>query len=270
MSTPSSTIGDFLQVGSISYPLIDFLSLFPGRSTINGPAIFGIHPIALAAPTANAMFGPGVNPGCQISLESIGFTHIYGILNNFGMTNTFGVSNIFGITNKFSISSKFGLDIKQVLNLGNGPTVLNAGGTINGSVKINGILEISGSFASDYGFFEKLDAIQKNFNIPHPSKSGYRLVHGCLEGPENGVYYRGRLQDSTQIILPDYWEKLINPETINVFFTPNRFYQELFVKSIEWGKVINVGNNSGGSIDCYYIVYAERIDVDKLKVEVKE
>ena len=34
---------------------------------------------------------------------------------------------------------------------------------------------------------------RKPFDIPHPTKDGYRLRHVCLEGPESGVYYRGRL-----------------------------------------------------------------------------
>ena len=33
---------------------------------------------------------------------------------------------------------------------------------------------------------------RKPFDIPHPTKDGYRLRHVCLEGPESGVYYRGR------------------------------------------------------------------------------
>ena len=35
-------------------------------------------------------------------------------------------------------------------------------------------------------------AQSKAFNIPHPTRENRRLVHGCLEGPEYGVYTRGR------------------------------------------------------------------------------
>ena len=34
-------------------------------------------------------------------------------------------------------------------------------------------------------------AQSKAFNIPHPTRENRRLVHGCLEGPEYGVYTRG-------------------------------------------------------------------------------
>jgi hypothetical protein len=46
----------------------------------------------------------------------------------------------------------------------------------------------------------------KAFNIPHPTKEGKRLWHGCLEGPEYGVYVRGRLKDGNVIELPEYWK----------------------------------------------------------------
>jgi hypothetical protein len=36
-----------------------------------------------------------------------------------------------------------------------------------------------------------LSAEEKNFDIPHPSKEGYRLRYSVLEGPERGVYIRG-------------------------------------------------------------------------------
>ena len=69
------------------------------------------------------------------------------------------------------------------------------------------------------------------------------------------------------IELPEYWKGLVDAETITVNLTPHGSYQELFVKSIEWGARINVVNNAGGAIDCSYVVYAERKDVDKLVVE---
>lgn len=107
----------------------------------------------------------------------------------------------------------------------------------------------------------------KHFDIKHPTKEGHRLRHSCLEGPENGVYYRGKLVDGNVIQLPDYWRGLVDPETITVNLTPHGVYQELFVKSIEWGTRITIVNNLGGPINCSYVVCAERIDGQKLIVE---
>ena len=36
-------------------------------------------------------------------------------------------------------------------------------------------------------------AAKKNFDIPHPTKEGWRLRHTCPEGPSNDVYFRGRV-----------------------------------------------------------------------------
>jgi hypothetical protein len=61
-----------------------------------------------------------------------------------------------------------------------------------------------------------LRATSKSFDIPHPIKEGYRLVYGCLEGPENGVYFRGKASGvgEIEIMLPDYWQNLVEDYTI--------------------------------------------------------
>jgi hypothetical protein len=118
--------------------------------------------------------------------------------------------------------------------------------------------------------FASVAAPFKLFNIPHPTKSGHRLVHTCLEGPEIGVYYRGKLVNSNIIELPEYWRGLVDAETITVSLTPHKCYQELFYEISDWGTKIKVINNSGGPIDCSYIVYAERKDVPRLEIEPKQ
>ena len=60
---------------------------------------------------------------------------------------------------------------------------------------------------------------RKPFDIPHPTKKGYRLRHVCLEGPESGVYYRGRLTGKNVIELPEYWRGLVDAETFTVTLT---------------------------------------------------
>jgi hypothetical protein len=120
-------------------------------------------------------------------------------------------------------------------------------------------LQVVGSFA----------ATTKSFVIDHPTKSGMKLRYGSLEGPENGVYVRGKTQ--TNIIeLPEYWTKLINPESITVQLTPIGHYQTLYVEKIEDNKVyISSDNLLNSSINCYFNILAERIDVEKLEVEIK-
>ena len=46
------------------------------------------------------------------------------------------------------------------------------------------------------------------------------LVHGCLEGPESGVYYRGKDIAPTTVKLPEYVSKIASDFTVQV--TPGR------------------------------------------------
>ena len=108
---------------------------------------------------------------------------------------------------------------------------------------------------------------RKPFDIPHPTKKGYRLRHVCLEGPESGVYFRGRLTGKNIIDLPDYWQGLVDPETITVSLTQIGSSQDLIVEKVEWGKRVKIKSGSGTTIDCYYLIHAERSDGEKLIVE---
>jgi hypothetical protein len=119
-------------------------------------------------------------------------------------------------------------------------------------------LQVNGSFA----------ATTKSFVIDHPTKPDMKLRYGSLEGPENGVYVRGRLKNN-KIELPDYWTKLVAPESITVSLTSVGKHQDLYVKSIE-NNTITVANSNlvAKGIDCFYVVYGERCDVDKLQVEI--
>lgn len=110
---------------------------------------------------------------------------------------------------------------------------------------------------------------KKDFDIPHPTKSGYRLRHVCLEGPEAGVYIRGRLTEKNTIEVPDYWDGLVDPETITVQLTQIGCSQDLIVDKIEWGKKIVIKSGNASKIDCYYYVQAERKDGEKLIPEYK-
>lgn len=107
----------------------------------------------------------------------------------------------------------------------------------------------------------------KGFDIVHPNKQNHRLRHICLEGPEGGVYFRGRLTDSNVIDLPDYWIGLIDPESITVTLTQIGCSQDLIVEKIEWGKKVLIKSGNASKIDCYYVIHAARIDGEPLIVE---
>ena len=114
-----------------------------------------------------------------------------------------------------------------------------------------------------------LIATSKSFDIKHPTKKGKRLRYGSLEGPENGVYVRGRA-NSTKINLPDYWTGLVDEESITVNLTPIGKHQKLYVEDIS-NNTVTIGNDNliKKEINCFYTVYAERKDINKITVEYK-
>ncbi len=145
---------------------------------------------------------------------------------------------------------------------GGGGSSLTAGSgiTIDGADKIN-VYGGSGHFIN-LNVEGAFSATTKSFLIDHPTKDGMKLQYGSLEGPENGVYVRGT-SSSNIITLPEYWSTLVDESTVTVTLTAIGFYQALYIA--EKGKnYIKVGG-AKGSYD--YVIYGERKDVEKLKVE---
>jgi len=157
-------------------------------------------------------------------------------------------------------------DITAVVNItasGNVSAVSGTFGTLNVTGSLDGTP--TGTLLARIAVADGLPV--KPFDIPHPSKGdGHRLRYVCLEGPEVGVYFRGRLTNKTEIELPLYWKDLIHIDSISVQLQPIGFHQDIIVKRVD-EKKIYLQPNGGISIDCYYHVYAERKDVERLIVE---
>ena len=122
--------------------------------------------------------------------------------------------------------------------------------------------------------FGVADSRPKPFDIKHPTKGdGHRLRYACIEGPEVGVYYRGRLKGKNIIELPYYWKDLVHEDSITVQLQSIGKHQNLVIESFNSEYVvIEVGANQDfltGEIliDCFYHVYAERKDVNPLITE---
>ena len=101
-------------------------------------------------------------------------------------------------------------------------------------------------------------SIGGSFDIPHVKNEKLRIRHVIAEGPEAGIYIRGKLKDSNQIVLPEYWDGLVDPSTITVTLTQIGYSQDLIVDSIDWGKIVKVRSGVGANINCYYEVWAAR------------
>ena len=143
----------------------------------------------------------------------------------------------------------------------------NGSVTIDLNLNVLGTLTVSGTnVITEINVAKTLPA--KPFDIPHPSKSKtHRLRYISLEGPEIAVYFRGKLENTNVIELPEYWKDLIHPESISVNLTPYETYQELYVEKIVWGQQIIIKNRESGPTNCYFTVYAERKDMEKLIAE---
>ena len=130
-------------------------------------------------------------------------------------------------------------------------------GTSNPGYKldVNGDTNVTGT----------LTATVKSFIIDHPTKEGKKLQYGVLEGPEHSVYVRGKLTNTNVIQLPDYWHALVHEDSITVNLTAIGKPQEIWVEEIT-DTYITVGS-SNETVNCFYTVFAERKDIDKLVTE---
>ena len=66
----------------------------------------------------------------------------------------------------------------------------------------NSGLRMTIASSGDVTFTGKISATSKSFLIDHPTKENKKLQYASLEGPENGVYVRGKLEGDV-IELPD-------------------------------------------------------------------
>ncbi|MGW4153245.1 hypothetical protein ACWEDF_08855 [Micromonospora chersina] len=121
----------------------------------------------------------------------------------------------------------------------------------------------------------------KQFAIDHPldgpdAARRRQLIHAALEGPENGVYYRGegRLENGTATVeLPAYFEALTRAEGRTVQLTPV-FEDDEPVSALAAGRVrdgafrVRTVDGSPASHAFCWQVTAIRADLEPLAVEV--
>ena len=192
--------------------------------------------------------------------------------NGIGSTSLYNTSTLFANPSASSIGASVftntgSVNIRPGIDATNGVSIGNSSGasfvyfdTINGRIGIN-----QANPLYDLHITGELSATNKSFVIDHPTKPNMTLRHGSLEGPENGVYVRGKLVNENIIELPDYWLGLVDEETITVSLTPIGKFSKMYVEKIENYKVyVNVET---GIVNCHFVVYGERKDIPKLDVE---
>jgi hypothetical protein len=110
----------------------------------------------------------------------------------------------------------------------------------------------------------------KTFIIEHPLDNSKYLVHACLEGPEAGLYYRGKAtidnNASVTIKLPDYVKPLatnLSVQVTPIYSKDNKSKNVYETSEIENNQFTVYGKN--GSF--YWTVYGTK---DEIHVEVNK
>ena len=99
----------------------------------------------------------------------------------------------------------------------------------------------------------------KGFDIEHPTRKGKRVRHICVEGPESAIYIRGKLKGTHIIDIPEYWQGLVDYDTITVNLTPcGKPDLSLYVKEIRDDKII-LSSDHLTQVECFYQVWGNRI-----------
>ena len=160
--------------------------------------------------------------------------------------------------------------------------VKNSGDTMTGTLTLSGTSGSSGTTAlsvtggnsaasnAAVEITGHLSATTKSFNIPHPLHEDKRLVYGCLEGPEYGMYARGTsiIGDGEEkrkvgIELPDYWFKMVGKD-YTISLTPHGNYNVWIGKKTEDGFYVMTNTKDTARFD--WSAIGGRLDA-KLEVE---
>jgi len=233
-----------------------------GPAGPTGPAAIGTigntGPLGQTGPTGRSCKGP-TGPAGSLLISYTGQT------GNTGATGAIGPTGPAGVA--FAVAGAKGSDGVAGDTGDTGPTgdVGLTGPTgdvgLTGSVGDIGATGPTGDVGNT-GYTGPTGPAGKSFIIDHPTNANKYLVHVCLEGPEAGVYYRGKGEiindESVDVELPSYVNALAYDFTINV-------------TAIYGGKIITlntseVTNNKftvyGVNSKFHWIVYGKRFNID--------
>ena len=196
-----------LVIGS-GFPIVPF-RVGPGKvrgaASIEGPAVVG-SPNLWPFQTATLMVGPDLNID---TLPAV----LPGALVACGAWNH----------SPYSLHVVGDVAVNNFLDVA---IDVNAGGFVRAGLAVQSQGDVY-AFCGAHRLSSK-----KNFDIPHPTKEGWRLRHTCPEAPSNDVYIRGKLKNKNEIDLPEYWNGFVDPESITVNITPIGSHQNIIVKTV--------------------------------------
>ena len=251
--------GCVLVGNPLSYPAIAEAAVMISRPSAGMnpfatkvPSLLKVTTKANIPPTPlDVMFGdPGVGMvGITINsmtiniIESVAINIATPTLNITGVKNHAGANNKVGAESQTGARAKTGAEAK-------------AGASCESNIKkVTGpqtTLMINGALFT--GYSKK----NKPFDISHPKEKGKRIRHICAEGPEAGIYIRGKLKGTHIIDIPEYWQGLVDYDTITVNLTPcGKPDLSLYVKEIREDKII-LSSDHLTQVECFYQVWVAR------------
>ena len=262
---PSAIPGSIFASGCVlignplSYPVLNEATLMVSRPQLTNPnaakspSIFKITTKAnVPATPLDVMIG---DPGVGMVGMTLN-TAMINIVDSVAINIVAPTRNSAGTKNHAGPKTQTGAEVDSGALVKNGTTVKNDVGVDNGARVVNGVTKsptVLGKFFSGYS------AGNKSFDIEHPNKKGWRLRHVCVEGPESAIYIRGKLKGTHIIDIPDYWQGLVDYDTITVNLTPcGKPDLSLYVKEIRDDKII-LSSDHLTQVECFYQVWGNRI-----------
>ena len=216
------------------------------------------------SPTGTAVLNGPVYVGKTAA--SPGYEAVLNVASNTAQQNPLNIQP----TCSASLAMKVDGDSKFVGDGKTGPDAI----VVVGDMFVTGAVDCGnkGKLAARFG---AADGRPKPFDIQHPTKGkGHRLRYACIEGPEVGVYHRGRLKESNVIELPYYWKDLVDENSITVQLQPIGSNQNLVIQEFNNEFIVIAEDSTNtdlitdlSTIDCFYHVYGERKDINPLIVE---
>jgi len=245
----------------LSYPVLNEATLMVSRPqpTSRGaasPSIFKITTKANIPPTPlDVMIGDPAAGMVGMTLN----TAMINIVESVAINIVAPVRNSAGVKNHAGAKTQTGAEADSGALVKSGTTVKNDVGVDNGARVVNGVTKspvVIGKTFTGYSLKNK------SFDIEHPNKKGWRLRHVCVEGPESAIYIRGKLKGTHIIDIPEYWQGLVDYDTITVNLTPcGKPDLSLYVKEIKDNKII-LSSDHLTQVECFYQVWANRIGPD--------
>jgi hypothetical protein len=212
--------------------------------------------------------------GTSIEVQNI---VVKGSLINYGTTYT-AANDLIGTTSRNFIINSNGVNQASSLSFRKGTNLSNIvfdGTNLNFQPTGNNINKMSYDSSGNLTVSNSITAKIKYFQIEDKNNKDYTITYSSLEGPENAVFFRGKIECSQSeycIELPEEWQWLVCEKSITVQLTSIGFKQKLIIKKIK-DNIVTIKNCNflfNKKINCSFIIFGERCDVPMLQVYNKK